>query len=505
MSTKNSIGEIFTPPEWAAFAAKKTALTQQWLNGATILDPFMGQGALLKALIDEALNLGYTPEQLPLHNLFGFELQQRNVDQFLITMAEQAIPVPRHNFLVTDTLFHINPSGWQPDIIFTNPPWINFGKLDLEYQKRLKPLFMAYNLVESSQVLLGASRVDFSALCLAHALTIWTPHRTLALAFIPLSLITSQAHQPFRRFTWHSSITVTPQWFYHLSSQKVFPIACDYGLLCLHVNQNLTTNRITPAPKSFHLYKWIKSSQSWLKTHFIPEQTPHHLTKLVLPAHQKPRQGVNTGGANSSYIFDTYHPQEDSEYVAVSNKYVRALLPRKWLAPLLTSLNLRHPNSPITKWIFIPYDTKTGLPLSVEELQAYPSAWLYLLSQKEKLSQRKGVMLQKYSRNDVFYALLGISTYSFTAYKVVWSAMGVKKFTPRIVLGHHQANQAVHAYIPAHSLQEAELILAFLQSDEIQEFFKNIEISGTKSFAQPHRVKEFLSFTDAALPIRQSF
>jgi hypothetical protein len=503
MSSQNSIGEIFTPPAWATFAAQKATLTQKWLQGATILDPFMGQGALLQALINEALGQGLTPDQLPLHRLFGFELQQYNVDHFLRQMQYQKIPVPCTNFVVTNTLFHTNPIGWQPDIIFTNPPWTNFGKLDLSYQEKLKPLFMTYNLVDYSQMLLGGSRVDLSALCLAHTLCTWVPRQNIALTFIPLSLLTSQAHVPFRNFNWRNNINVVPQWFYHLSSQKVFPIACDYGLLCLHVNRKIEVSHVPPARQSFPMYKWIKSNQTWLETPFIPEQTPYQLKKLLLPTQQKPRQGVNTGGANNSYIFDTYQPQEGTECAIVSNKHAHACLPCQWIAPLLTNQNLKDPSSPIKKWIFIPYNKKTGLPLSNQELQAYPQAWNYLLSQKEKLSLRKGVMLQKYNRHNVFYALLGISTYSFSAYKVVWAAMGVKKFTPRIVLGHHQANQALHAYIPAHTLQEAEKILSFLQSDEIKEFFKNIEISGTKSFAQPHRIKEFITFINAPLPIRQ--
>jgi hypothetical protein len=59
------IGDIFTPTQWGEFAIKEFCIFDDWLNGATIFDPTMGEGHLLEALILYGLKKNYTVSQLP--------------------------------------------------------------------------------------------------------------------------------------------------------------------------------------------------------------------------------------------------------------------------------------------------------------------------------------------------------------------------------------------------------------------------------------------------------
>lgn len=68
------IGAVFTPLEVGAFAVRTFGVVDRWLEGSTVFDPTMGQGHLLEALVDEAINRGVRLEDIPFERLFGNEL-----------------------------------------------------------------------------------------------------------------------------------------------------------------------------------------------------------------------------------------------------------------------------------------------------------------------------------------------------------------------------------------------------------------------------------------------
>ncbi|TAE04877.1 MAG: SAM-dependent DNA methyltransferase, partial [Bacteroidetes bacterium] len=77
-----SIGAVFTPFKWANFAIEQFGLLEKWLAGARIFDPTMGEGNLLFALIESALQKGIALENLPTQNLYGAELNETHYQNF---------------------------------------------------------------------------------------------------------------------------------------------------------------------------------------------------------------------------------------------------------------------------------------------------------------------------------------------------------------------------------------------------------------------------------------
>jgi hypothetical protein len=484
MSTNNpNIGEVFTPPLWAEFAAQTSGIYQKWLAGATVLDPFMVEGALLLALVDLALAQGHQPSSIAVDRLYGFDWQADHIEHFGQELRKRGISAPLVNFFVVDTFFFEQPLPI--DIIFTNPPWITFNHLGQARQEMLKPLFLQYNLVDTKAIIMGGSHVDLAALALSISLDRWPPRDHQLVSFIPHSLLTSAAHAPWRGFTWPSDLPLKPQWYYNLSNLQLFPISCDYGLLHLSATQS------DPQyfKKSHRKSDW--SVHPWPNDHFSHKPPP-------LAKRQRPRQGVNTSGANSLFIFETY--QEDAnhpELAFVTNNSSQVLLPKALLAPLLTADNFKSSSFVAKRWLFLPYHSQTGKLMPLQYIQKhYPHAYHYIMSIENQLSQRKGTMLRSYMKHGDFYALLGVGIYAFAPYKVVWQAMGSYRFRAMIVKGEVQGNQALHAYIPAYSKQEAKAIQNYLESSCVQRYFETFDVAGSKSFAQPHRVCQLFALTD---------
>ena len=69
------IGAVFTPIEWAKWVITKNQLFEKWLDGASFLDPSCGDGAFLRAFIELAKEK-QVKKSLPVHNLYGFEIEK---------------------------------------------------------------------------------------------------------------------------------------------------------------------------------------------------------------------------------------------------------------------------------------------------------------------------------------------------------------------------------------------------------------------------------------------
>lgn len=474
---ETSIGEVFTPLPWGRFACKKADLARKWLDGAIIVDPFMGQGALFFALIDEALALNAALKSLPLHNLFGFDLKQSNIDAWLAQAAQKGIAAPPSNFQQAD--FFFLETALKADIIFTNPPWISFGDLEPRYKEKIKPVYHECQLISDTRnMLLGGSRIDLAALGLVKSCISLLKPQGEAIAFLPLSLFLSHAHESFRKFSWGRSATL--RWIYDLTPSKAFKnVGCRYGLASFVMDK--------PANTAAPWRQWKNSG--WQERRFSFAKPALAIAPLALPKTQAPRQGLNTCGANECFIFTHCTPSDDAVYVA--NKTLKAKLPAEFVYPLIAPSNILRDSQNIEKWVLLPY-SKDGKPLSPQQLKKFPLLHSFLKRRQEALEKRKGTLLKSYMKKGVFYALLGVSHYSFTPYKVVWQAMGAKEFHPRIFEGCWQANQAMHAYIPADSHENALTILNYLKQEAVAKFLHSKGQQGSMSFAQPGRIKELL-------------
>jgi hypothetical protein len=489
----NQVGAVFTPLRWAKWLADRFDLVSKWLGGATVCDPTAGEGVFIHALTSLAAERGIEVDESMLSRLFLMEADAPALERFRSSFRfKHSRDFPERNIFWRDIILD-NP-GHRFDILVGNPPWANFNDLPDAYKEVLKPEFIRRGLVEDTQaLLLGSARVDVAALVLSVTLDANLKREGEAFFFVPLSLFMGEgAHSGFRKSCLLSGRYQLAEVLEFRESQ-VFPeVSARFGVA--YFRHGSRTN--FPIP-----YK-VESKSGWGSYLAAPvgdpsaplsivrsaeefaELTP--TTMIELREEQKPRQGVNTCGANDVYIFDD----------------IPSGLPRDFFYPLITKECFRGSKCP-KKYILLPYDARTGRPLDKAALCKHPGLYDYFVAKQENLLRRKGAMLNASIKRGTWWGCLGVGLYSFAPFKVVWEAYGKQTFNPRVFSSVSdkpwQANQAMHAFIPCWNSEEAESLCAQLRNSKIERYLRSLNAAGTCNWAQPGRIRRFLSFSKPTL------
>lgn len=492
-NTDLKIGDIFTPILWGRFAVEKFNIFHKWMDGATIFDPTMGQGDLLSALIIHGLDQGVKPKEMPILNLFGNEMNYSYYKQALQHFHSRFNIDMSPNFTNRDIL-ELNPR--KHDILLGNPPWQNFNDLPPAYKEKIKPAFEEFKLTGNKKdLLLGRSRIDIAALIIKASIQNFLKQKGEAFFFMPMSLLLNDgAHESFRNYTTNTT-NFAPVEVFDFSNVTVFEnIATRYGLT--HFKRNIEAK----FPIPWHIREndqWVKYKGAPLRNitapvSVFPENKKNKLNEfrnIQLKKHNTPRQGLNTCGANKIFFFKE-HRQLDTETCLLDNN---TKLPSQFIHPLLTAKNFRNQTNPEV-WVLIPYN-RDGRPISEGELSQFPELKTYLNKWEQELKGRKGTLIRSWIKKGRWWAMLGVGPYNFAPYKIVWEAYGRKTFAPKIFEGYWQANQALQAFIPCNSKQEAAKILKQLQNPVIEEILLSYQMGGTMNWAQPGKIKRLIDFT----------
>jgi hypothetical protein len=494
-ATSYRIGVKFTPLAWAKFAAQKFGIYNSWIDGATVFDPTLGTGNLLAALIETGLSHGQSIQQLPIEQLFGNELNESLYNEAIDRFKTDYGVDMSSNFTNRD-FFDLKPKDY--DIIFGNPPWMNFTELPEEYKADLKSRFLEYDLIENTKkVLLGGSRIDIAALVIQKSIADFLAPNGNAYFFQPLSLLLNDgAHDAFRRYQVKGTKFSLEQ-VYDFKGLEVFPdVSTRHGLVHYQKNKQV----------KFPITYFVYTDDDWQEKYAKPilsktgplsildKDTPPPLfdySPILLKKNSKPRQGINTSGANSLFFFESYE-EIDDEVCLVNDTYK---LPKEFVFPLLVSENFKETSPTPKKWVLIPY-SKNGRPLELEELQSRTLLWKYLQLHQQALSSRKGRMIQTWRDRGYWWALLGVGEYNFAKHKVVWEAYGRKTFAPKLFSGNWQVNQSLQAYIPLSNKKEARRILTALKNPAIEHYLHSLKMEGTMNWAQPGKISKLLAFSD---------
>ncbi|MDB0037820.1 SAM-dependent DNA methyltransferase [bacterium] len=489
------IGVIFTPLDWAIFASKKFGIYNDWINGSTVFDPTMGQGNLLESLIRIGVKEGLTIDEMPIHNLYGNELNHQLYNDALERFRKEFHIDMSSNFTNSD-FFSLESREY--NIIFGNPPWMNFTDLPAEYKVKLKPLFIEYDLVEDTKkMLLGGSRVDIAALVIQKSIADFLTENGHAYFFQPLSLLLNDgAHDSFRRYNV-KGINFSLETVYDFNDIQVFEdVSTRHGLV--HYKKNKKARFPIPFFGN-HKNKWLEKRAAPILSNNGPlsvfnNDAPFPLFNfkpIQLDKDSTPRQGINTSGANSVFFFNAYQ-DIDEDTCMVNDTY---LLPKKFVYPLLVAENFRESSLSPKKWVLLPY-TQNGRPLEMKIILSHPTLWDYLQLKQTALKSRKGKMIQTWRDRGYWWALLGVGKYNFSKHKVVWEAYGRKTFEPTIFSGRWQVNQSLQAYTPLNSKKEAERIQTALKNPVIEHYLHSLKMDGTMNWAQPGKIRKLFDFTD---------
>lgn len=488
------IGQVFTPLNWAKWLINKWNIIEAWVDGAYICDPTAGQGVFAMAMIQIAKERGVPITSDRLSRLTLIEMVPSLLNQFKRKVrSEFSIDFPTSQIYSQDVITQSHHK--QYDILIGNPPWANFGDLPDSYKEHLKPYFIQEGLVENTQrMLLGSSRIDIAALVLKVAMGRLLKENGSAYFYIPTSLFFGEgAHRGFRDYSSKSSDKPS-------NSQRAFTVDTVYEFSTTKVFEGVNTGYccarfISDKQQKFPVRYFREENDDWVEHKAIPLRDPADPWRIIengdeilpgeafdikLSSEQKPRQGVNTCGANSIFIFD-----EKPQYI-----------PEKFLFPLATKDVWEEGNAVPTKWILLPYNQDTGKPLSWCQIEKHERLKKYLYNSEDRLKERKGTLLRAFMNKGNWWVMLGVGSYSFAPYKVIWQAYGKSHFTPIILESVNgqmwQGNQAMHAFIPCWSKDDAQRIKTGLENPEIPELLHQLNGDGKCNWAQPGKMKRIL-------------
>jgi len=491
------IGAVFTPLQHARKTIWNRGLYKSWLNGASILDPTAGSGHLIEAFICTAKERKDNLTDRRLRCLCGVEMQPRFISDFHKRIKDNyAVDFPLNRFIQGDFLF--TELREEFDFLLGNPPWLNFCDLEDRYKEEIKPLFVNSGLTGNKrELLLGGSRIDLAALIITEAIKKNLVDRGQAYFYLPLSLFLGEgAHKQFRLLLdgGHFSLDF-------LEDFREFPlfpgVSTRYGFA------GFTKGAKTVYPVPYRHYQQggtfrdsIASPLDSGGSPLVAGIRPGEIPRIAIPAASKPRQGLNTCGANGLFIFDEIAERRD-HLLLLRNKQNEALLPGELVYPLLGAGQFKQ--SATHRYVFLPYSRK-GKPLSATELSSYPEAERYLQKHRHKLENRKGVLIGSAIKKGLWWSLLGVGPYSFSPWKIVWEAYGKKEFRPRLFSSTKgqpwQPNQALQAFLPFASEKEARQILSELKNPVIESILKKQGMEGTCNWAQPGKMMRFFALTD---------
>lgn len=487
---KKQIGQVFTPLKWAEWLINKWNIFDAWLDGAHICDPTAGQGVFVIAMLHIARNRRIPITVDRLSRLTLIEMSPSHLKRFREnTKKEFGVDFPTSQIFCQDVITEEHKGKY--DILIGNPPWVNFGDLPDAYKTLLKPYFIQEGLVQETQpALLGSSRVDIAALVLKVVLGKLLKKSGSGYFYLPTSLFFGDgAHSGFRNYSAdHRNFAIDT--VYEFTSTKVFE-GVNTAYCCARFQCD--TQQEFPVTYFKELGgKWVEHQALPLKSTNDPWRIVQNLDELNIgetleirfTPEQKPRQGVNTCGANNVFIFD-HKPTH---------------LPAEFLYPLATKEIWRQNVSSPHKWILLPYHREIGKPLTGSQIKKYDTLRDYLQHHQEELQARKGTLLRASINRGNWWALLGVGPYSFAPFKVIWEAYGKKLFNP-IVLSSidgqmWQGNQAMHAFIPCWFEDDAQRIKTELENPEIPILLRQLNGAGKCNWAQPGKIKKILSFDE---------
>jgi hypothetical protein len=500
-SRKKECGAFFTPYWISSELIRHHNIHKRWADGATVLDPTAGDGSLLEALIRCTIEDKIPLTSSMLSRLKGFEREEDFTLNFRKRLEINYGILPPADVLECRDFLSVEPISY--DILLGNPPWLNFTDVKEDEKEGLKKYFVHYGLTERGKgLLLGGSRIDLAALIIQKALHDHLVAGGDAYFFIPLSLMLNEgAHNVFRKGKLSAeSDSFSFEEIRDFADIQVFP---EVNTRCGFISIKKSIVQKSPVPyfTMIEQGKWKedkacpvgKAGSAYMLTD--NEKMPDLIT---IKPESRPRQGINTGGRNTLFIFDSCEDEADG-LCRVQNKDITAILPLDLVFPLLNRKQFKGEKHPV-KYIFLPYNRQSGRVLSLEELENYPAALEYLESQKESLTSRKGSLLGNSIKKGLYWILLGVGPYSFSTWKIVWEAYGRDEFKP-MLFGNAETpgdpkpwipNQALQASCSFESKVEALRVLKELQQPSINRILKRQNMEGTCNWAQPGRIRYFL-------------
>lgn len=484
------IGAVMTPSAWARWVVARSSAVATLVAGGSVLEPTCGDGAILDALVEAAVDAGLEPGRA-LGRIWGVDREARLVEAARHRLqARWGVPMPRGRLVVSDIL------QWSParrfDCVVGNPPWVTYADLPEHYKPAARRAFVELGLVaDRRSVLLGASRADLATAVVHRVLTGLLARDGSATFLLPLSVFANDgANNRFRSLVAQANVALTE--LHDLS-------ACDVFAGRAHTRCGVASfreGRETTWPVRLFRHSRDACEESSLVRvgeldSPLIESSAAMLPRVVVPPGSVPRQGVNTCGANAVYFVERLRERGDDVEIRDGTGRLHTV-PRRFVYPVATPVEFVGARVP-ARWVVLPYEASTGRPLGTLDGTGLER---FFAAHRERLVARKGRMLRSAIEAGRWWSMLGVGTYCFGPWKVMWEAYGRGHFNPR-AFGMHdgqpwQANQALQAFLPVDDEVTASTIVRRLSDPSIEQWLRAHGTAGTMNWAQPGRIKRLL-------------
>ncbi len=497
---ESNFGVVYTPRIWAEWALLESRIYERWLNGDTVVDPTVGDGSFILSLLGLAKKNQVDISRTMISNLYGFDLKQSGIDSTLKEAKEIFdVDLLVGNFVCLDVATAKLTKKF--DCVIGNPPWISFGKLPSEYRETLKARYVEYGLTTTNNtLLLGSSRVDLAALIVNIAITDLATVDSSIGFFLPSSMFYGgSAHEAFRKFEAKGQQYELVKIF-DFGMEPIFNSNSKHGTAFVYAEFKKNFEKRALLERRLDANgEWLPLDPKLGNMSLSVALNSSPIIKFKLPLHSKPRQGINTGGQNSTFFGSVIEGDLQSEYLEFKNLDDEIVtIESKWVFPLIMRQNIKDGYEEPSRYVILCHDSLSGKPVSHEELGKYPKTLTYFESHSAKLLARKGVMLNARNKKGEFWGLLGVGSYSFQPYKVVWLSAGERELKPKVFDSWQgkiwQANQSMQSFCPADSLEQARKIKQILDEIALSLDPRLLGMPGTLSWGQPGKIKEYLEF-----------
>ncbi|MBC6403435.1 MAG: hypothetical protein GDA39_07685 [Hyphomonadaceae bacterium] len=489
-----AIGRVFTPVEWAMWLIDRFKVYEAWRCGARVFDPTCGRGAFFTALMMIARKRNERAGDEDLGRLTGIEINPGDRLEFLHSFKLNfGIDFPEDNFVTGNFLDYRGERKF--DIAIGNPPWANFTDLPEDFREKSKRHYIKYGLVVNRKdVLLGGSRTDISSLIIQKCMINHVGPQGCGYFYVPLSLFfNGNANRNFRPRAGQNSVFAVDEIIDFKGAAVFNGVSTRYGAVALRSGkqQPQFVPLLKPSGNRSIYCRVSVDGDAWSMSRNTDGESAK--AQVRVRSSQKPRQGMNTGGLNKAFILERVTDTTDNllekeifingfgEEVEISTNYV---------FPLMGSHLFGGQPAKRRRYILCLHH-REGQALDEQRIHELYGVRDYLENHRAEMEGRKGVLMRARMSKGRYWSLIGVGPYSFTRYKVAWESLGRRTFKAVVLEGCWQGNQAMHAYIPSESRDDAERICEELNRN-VPAFLKSFGMEGTCNWAQPGRIKSML-------------
>ncbi|MEM2696090.1 MAG: class I SAM-dependent DNA methyltransferase [Thermoproteota archaeon] len=340
------------------------------------------------------------------------------------------------------------------DYIVGNPPWVNWENLPEEYREISKSLWSHYELTKIVGGRgLGKVKKDLAMLFLARCFDLYLKPGGKHAFLMPFTVFKTQAGAGFRRYLTtktrvhvvHDMVTTYP---FEGAVNRTSAIVIEKASEPRNVDNRMIKHVIWVSEKAVptdvpleEVLKTVKRyqvvmtpviqydpSSSWMQ---VTEKVLPHIRELVGRSPYEAHAGVYTA-LNQVYFVKIRERLPDGKLMITNPsepgqkkevKQVEVAVEPDLVYPLIRGRDVRRWYVDYRdRYIIVPHDSRTGGSLQEEVVKTkYLHTYQYFSTFKNELANRS--IHKLWGKENPFYAVYDIGSYTFAPYKVVWKAI----------------------------------------------------------------------------------